>query len=138
MNTVYLLIEREFIKTKEPIFKIGCSKQENDKRIKQYPKGSQLLLQIIVLDCVYIETKIKNMFKEKYIQRLDIGIEYFEGSPLCMRNDFFSIINTFDNLSNEDIKDKTYDRIINKNQEMINEKEEKIKQNDEKLKKKKK
>jgi hypothetical protein len=117
METVYLLIEREFIKTKEPIFKIGCSKQENDKRIKQYPKGTQLLLQVIVLDCVYIEKKIKYIFKEKYKQRTDIGIEYFEGDAISMRNDFLNIINIYDKLSNNHIIETSLNKIIdNKNE----------------------
>lgn len=103
METVYLLIEREFIKTKEPIFKIGCSKQENDKRIKSYPKGSKLVLQIRVLDCVYIETHIKIFFKEKYKQRIDIGIEYFEGDCISMKKDILNIIDKYDTLSITDI-----------------------------------
>ena len=40
---IYLLQEREFIKTKEPIYKIGKTKQVNNKRFGQYPKGSVLL-----------------------------------------------------------------------------------------------
>ena len=35
---IYLLHEREFIKTNENIYKIGKSKQENTKRISSYPK----------------------------------------------------------------------------------------------------
>ena len=47
---IYLIKEREFIKTKEPIYKIGKTKQENLQRIKSYPNGSiLLLLQMIVI-----------------------------------------------------------------------------------------
>jgi len=112
MESVYLLIEREFIKTNEPIFKIGCSKQENDKRIRTYPKGSQLILQIFVLDCRYIETEIKNLFKNIYKQRVDIGIEYFEGDSICMRNDIFDIIKTYDKLTNNIVTDLSHQKFI--------------------------
>ena len=44
---IYLLQEREFIKTKEPIYKIGKTKQEKIKRIKSYPNGSELLFYIV-------------------------------------------------------------------------------------------
>jgi hypothetical protein len=37
---IYLIKEREFIKTKEPIYKIGKTKQKNLQRIKSYPNGS--------------------------------------------------------------------------------------------------
>jgi hypothetical protein len=46
---IYLIKEREFIKTKEPIYKIGKTKQEKLQRIKSYPNGSILLLQMIVI-----------------------------------------------------------------------------------------
>ena len=39
-NYIYLLQEREFIKTKENVYKIGMTKKENHKRFNQYPKGS--------------------------------------------------------------------------------------------------
>lgn len=77
---IYLLQEREFIKTNENIYKIGKSKQENLKRFKQYPKGSRLLLQIICFDCDVLETRLIKEFKKKFIHRSDIGAEYFEGN----------------------------------------------------------
>jgi hypothetical protein len=43
---IYLLQEREFIKTKENIYKLGKTKQENLKRLKQYSKGSELIIQL--------------------------------------------------------------------------------------------
>ena len=46
---IYLIKEREFIKTKEHIYKIGKTKQENLQRIKSYPNGSILLLYIIIM-----------------------------------------------------------------------------------------
>ena len=55
---VYLIHEREFIKTSENIFKIGKSKQENNKRINQYPKQSKLLLQIVCDNCDILEKEL--------------------------------------------------------------------------------
>ena len=91
---VYLLQEREFINSGQSVYKIGRTKQLNDKRFKQYPKNSMLLLQTICNNCVTCENQIMNMFKQKYIHRVDIGSEYFEGNVKEMQNDIFNIVLT--------------------------------------------
>jgi len=93
---VYLLQEREFTKTHESIFKIGKTTQPNITRFAQYPKGSILLLQIICVDCTKCEKMIMKKFKEKYIQRLDIGLEYFEGNCKKMIPDICNIVSLLD------------------------------------------
>jgi hypothetical protein len=89
---IYLLQEREFRKTKENIYKIGKTMQSNNIRFLQYPKGSILLLQLICLDCNNSEVNILKVFKDKYIQRKDIGNEYFEGDYISLISDIFDII----------------------------------------------
>ncbi len=76
---IYLLQEREFIKTKENIYKVGKTTQPNLCRIKNYPSGSVLLFQLYCTDCNALELKILKFFRQKYIVRKDIGSEYFEG-----------------------------------------------------------
>ena len=63
MEYIYLIKEREFIKTNENIFKIGRSNQNNDKRIKQYPTDSKLIIQTICSDCKFSEAEIISLFK---------------------------------------------------------------------------
>ena len=77
---IYLLQVREFIKTKEPIYKIGKTKQEFGKRFNQYPKDSCIYLVLKVDNCAEFENKIKNAFDIKFRQRSDIGREYYEGN----------------------------------------------------------
>ena len=96
MESVYLLIEREFLKSECPIYKIGRSSQENDNRIKQYPKGSQLICFIKVVDSKFMENEMMHLFKHKYIQRKDIGSEYFEGNLVMMRKDMFDMVIEYD------------------------------------------
>ena len=96
MESVYLLIEREFLKSDCPIYKIGRSSQENDTRIKQYPKGSKLSCLINVEDSKFMEKEIFSLFKHKYIQRKDIGSEYFEGKMEDMRRDIFDMVMEYD------------------------------------------
>lgn len=89
---VYLLQEREFIKTGEQIYKIGRTEKANCRRFNQYPKGSILLFQIICNDCYYVEDKIVELFKVKFKQRKDIGKEYFEGNYKVMINEMYKIV----------------------------------------------
>ena len=92
MNYIYLLQEREFIKTNENIFKIGKTKQENLKRLGSYPIGSQLLFQMICYDCDTIVKQILLIFHEKYISQRDIGYEYFKGNYKEMIDDIYNCI----------------------------------------------
>ena len=112
MSYIYLILEREFIKTNENIYKIGRSNQNNDKRIKQYPNNSKLILQTICLDCHFSENKIISLFKTKYIHRNDIGHEYFEGDVFEMRKDINKIIDEFDKLSIDELQKRAKEQII--------------------------
>jgi hypothetical protein len=90
VNYVYLIKEREFIKTGEDVYKLGRSKKENHKRFNQYPKGSILLFQIICNDCVDMEKQLIKIFKESFKQRKDVGREYFEGNHVDMIDIIYS------------------------------------------------
>lgn len=79
LNYIYLLQEREFVNLQQPIYKIGKTKQEHNKRFNNYPKGSLLIYQKLVHDCDSLERELIILFKKTFIQRTDIGTEYFEG-----------------------------------------------------------
>jgi len=82
-QSVYLLIEREFLVLKKNVFKIGRSENVSN-RAKQYPNGSQLLVVLPCIDCKVSEKRLKDMFEKNFIHRSDIGSEYFEGTPDVM------------------------------------------------------
>lgn len=88
---IYLLREREFIKSNEHIYKIGRTNQCFIARFKQYPKNSKLELVIAVTDSISAENILKKKFDITFIKRVDIGSEYYEGSKKEMKN----IISTF-------------------------------------------
>jgi hypothetical protein len=102
---IYLLQEREFIKTKEPIYKIGKTKQEKLKRIKSYPNGSELLFYIVCNNCDEIEKTIINKFKNHYIHKKEFGNEYFMGDYNSMIDTIYNIIKTSKTEVIKDIKD---------------------------------
>jgi hypothetical protein len=65
-NYIYLLQEREFLNTKQNIFKIGRTNQPNYERFKQYPKGSILLCQMMCCDSKKMEKIIIRYFDEHF------------------------------------------------------------------------
>ena len=85
---------REFINSKENIYKIGKTKQINFKRFGQYPKGTIILFQSICLDCNNAEKELIALFKLKYELCKNIGNEYFKGSYKLMVNDICNYINS--------------------------------------------
>jgi hypothetical protein len=92
LQYIYLIQLREFLKSSEPIFKVGRTNQENFKRFYQYPKGSKILFQMICDNSLELEKEIIINFKKKYIFRKDIGNEYFEGNFINMIDDIYKII----------------------------------------------
>jgi len=69
---IYLLQEREFIKTKENIYKLGKSKQENLKRIQNYPNGTKLNIQLKCENC-----DINNNYHKTILQFLQFYLFYY-------------------------------------------------------------
>ena len=91
---IYMLREREFIASNQDIYKIGRSSLENCIRVVKYPKSSELISKNSCFDCHELENYLINLFKHKYVQRSDIGAEYFEGDVIQMQNDIcMAIVN---------------------------------------------
>lgn len=54
---IYLIREREFIRFNEQTYKVGKTKNDPNTRLSGYPKGSEVILFELVLDCDMIEKK---------------------------------------------------------------------------------
>jgi uncharacterized C2H2 Zn-finger protein len=89
---VYLLQERASIQLNENVYKVGRTSQNNLKRVSQYPKGSVLLLQITCCNCIATENEITSLFKNKYVQMKDYGVEYFKGNYISMIDDIYNVV----------------------------------------------
>ena len=81
---IYLVQERESIRCKDNIYKIGKTTQKPMKRMSAYPTGSKLWITIIVNDSDTAEKELIKMFKIKFKQISSIGNEYFFGNPIDM------------------------------------------------------
>ncbi len=91
-NYVYLIREREFIRTNDEIYKLGKTTQTPNSRLQGYPKESEVLLYIDVNDCHAMEKELISEFDERYKHRDDIGREYYEGDLNDMKRTFFGVI----------------------------------------------
>ena len=89
---VYIIQEREFIKEGRPLYKIGRTRQEPNKRCTSYPKGSSLHMMMSVPNCQEAEKAIKTLFKKKYKNDSSIGVEYFEGNVEEMKKDYIRLL----------------------------------------------
>lgn len=78
-DSVYVCFEREFIKLREPVVKVGRSGAV-DRRAKQYPKGSVMAAVLAVTDMHVVEAALLTAFRASplFAPRPDIGTEYFE------------------------------------------------------------
>ena len=83
-NYIYLLHEREFIRTSEDIYKVGMTRQPNLERFNNYPKGSILLFQMECIDCNFIESIVLQIFKDRFYKCSFYGNEYFRGNKKSM------------------------------------------------------
>jgi len=90
---IYVIKEREFVKTNENIYKSGKTKRTINERLCQYPKNSILLFTMFVHNCHETEQKIIKELKNKFIQRKDIGTEYFQGDINKIIKEVFDICN---------------------------------------------
>jgi len=116
MTFIYVIKEREFIRTNENVYKIGRS-SNGIIRYNSYPKNSILLFHRICGDSIKVETEVIRTLKTKCKHRTEYGNEYFEG-------DYTIIINTLNKLIDQQppcdvlvkIESKTSDNIspINK------------------------
>ena len=100
---IYLLQEREFIKTKENIYKLGKTKQDNLKRIQNYSNGTKLIIQLECENCDITEKVLIKIFKKNFIQRIDIGTEYFEGDKYEMISIIYNVVMDYNKIVNSNI-----------------------------------
>ncbi len=81
---IYLQQEREFFNKKENVYKLGKTTQTIDKRFGGYPKGTLVISVINVISSDDSERELLGMFRNEFVNRTDIGAEYFQGNLIKM------------------------------------------------------
>ena len=89
MEGIYLIHPREFVSTDLSIYKLGRS-NNIDNRVKQYPKGSNILCMLMCKNSIACENYLINLFKNKFTQNTYYGSEYFEGDKQMMIREIFN------------------------------------------------
>ena len=87
---LYVIKEREFIKTKENIFKIGKTINIVN-RMPQYPKQSRVYIMFYSTNIDDMEKYIIEQFDKRFTKRVDIGAEYYE----CDQNELLMDMSVF-------------------------------------------
>jgi hypothetical protein len=80
---IYIIHEREFVNSGNNIYKIGKTKSIKN-RMSGYSKNSDILDITSVENCLEAERYLIYKFKDHYINRTDIGNEYFQGDVSSM------------------------------------------------------
>ena len=75
---IYIMQTPEFSKTEVNVYKLGRT-LDIKRRMKKYPKGTDILFSIPCKDSIKCETELLEIFRNEFIQRTDAGSEYFEG-----------------------------------------------------------
>ena len=86
---IYFVQPAELIGTNR--YKIGCSAKASIERLKDYRKGTRLILAMECTNPFGLERKIKASFDVKF--KLIAGNEFFEGDERIMKEDFLQIFN---------------------------------------------
>jgi hypothetical protein len=89
MEGIYLIHPREFVSTDLSIYKLGRS-NNIDNRVKQYPKGSNILCMLMCKNSIACEKYLIKLFKNKFTQNTYYGSEYFEGDKQMMIREIFN------------------------------------------------
>ena len=87
---LYVIKEREFIKTKENIFKIGKTINIVN-RMPQYPKQSRVYIMFFSTNIDDMEKYVIEQFDKRFTKRVDIGAEYYE----CDQNELLMDMSIF-------------------------------------------
>jgi hypothetical protein len=81
---VYLLREREFVKSGEEVCKTGMTRRGVMTRLNEYPKGSVLLYCTFCANVYEAERESIELLSKHFKARRDIGAESFEGNTRVM------------------------------------------------------
>lgn len=79
---IYMIKEREFIKSNEHVYKVGKTSKSNFSRFANYPKQSKIIYYQKTYEHDEVERAVLKHLAELFKVRHDIGREYFEGNPV--------------------------------------------------------
>lgn len=70
----------------EATYKLGKTTRNILTRVDEYPKGTEIIVALRVENCHQMENKLKKKFNKLFVQRKDLGIEYYSGDVIKMQD----------------------------------------------------
>jgi hypothetical protein len=116
---LYVIHEREFIRTNECVYKFGRS-HDIITRFNQYPKGSRLLFCVTSNDPVLHERIVLYHLRNLFKNRRDIGAEYFECDISLLLSKIFELVELFNSRSHVSIESTQKTHITRSTQTSLN------------------
>jgi hypothetical protein len=86
---LYLFQTKEFVVTKQPIYKFGKTTKPNHGALEEHPVGTRVIFQIICDDCHVLERKINSLFTVNYEPKKRNERGFFRGNHKGMFEDMF-------------------------------------------------
>jgi hypothetical protein len=87
---IYLFQTKEFVDSRQPIYKFGKTTKLNLDEFEELPVGSRVILQISCDDCHVLERKINSLFTVNYEPKNPNERGYFRGNHKSMVEDLFT------------------------------------------------
>ena len=94
---LYLFQTKEFVDSRQPIYKFGKTTKLNLDEFEELPVGSRVILQISCDDCHVLERKINSLFTVNYEPKKPNERGYFKGSKDSMFEDMFMFYVYYEN-----------------------------------------
>ena len=109
---LYLFQTKEFVVTKQPIYKFGKTTKHNHDEFEELPVGSRVILQISCDDCHVLETKINSLFTVNYEPKKRNERGFFRGNHNSMVVDLFMFYEYYEKTTLINAQIKEYQRKI--------------------------
>ena len=109
---LYLFQTKEFVVTKQPIYKFGKTTKHNHDEFEELPVGSRVILQISCDDCHVLETKINSLFTANYEPKKRNERGFFRGNHNSMVVDLFMFYEYYEKTTLINAQIKEYQRKI--------------------------
>ena len=109
---LYLFQTKEFVVTKQPIYKFGKTTKLNLDEFEELPVGSRVILQISCDDCHVLETKINSLFTVNYEPKKRNERGFFRGNHNSMVVDLFMFYEYYEKTTLINAQIKEYQRKI--------------------------
>ena len=109
---IYLFHTKEFVNSRQPIYKFGKTTKLNHGALEEHPVGTRVIFQISCDDCHVLERKINSFFTVNYEPKKQNERGYFKGSERSMLKDIFMFYGNYKETSLLNAQIREYQRNV--------------------------